>query len=97
MHIEIHNFTTIVTDANYGREGVTNNNGDLGDCGVKTDAPNAARTYLYLSVNVRGPDKNPASSRTTDINSFHNKKAFFSRLHINVGATDVSVITSELR
>lgn len=76
MHIEIHNFTTIVTDVNYGWEGVTNNNGDLGDCGVKTDTHNAAHS-VFERERVRGPDKNPTSSQTTDINSFHNKKAFF--------------------
>lgn len=32
--------------------GVTNNNGDLGDCGVKTDTLNAARTRLYVNVNA---------------------------------------------
>lgn len=52
MHIEIHNFTAIVTDVNYGWERVTNNNGDLGDSGVKTDTHNAARTCLYMNVNA---------------------------------------------
>lgn len=79
---------------------MTNSNGDLrGENRHPRNTNIAAQTCLcFKSQPVRGHKSRSSSSQTTDINSFRNKSLFFHVFFFFFhGATDASVITSELR
>lgn len=50
--MEIHSFTTMVTEGSYGEEEMTKNNGDAHDA--------ALTAVCFESDRVEGPDKNRA-------------------------------------